>query len=152
MKFEEDNFIDLTNVPLVFVYLLTLKDEVVYVGQTTKGLSRCYHHIFHSEKVFDNIQVFPCDEVDLDYFESFYIIKYNPIYNKILDNPGIFKLNSVVPRINKMLTTKKPITNKKLSNIMQTLHIIPIQFRDKQYLYKHTLTQIVNYIEKEDTL
>ena len=52
MKFNEENFTELKDEPLVFIYFLLQDDEVVYVGQTTKGYSRIIDHC-HSTKIFN---------------------------------------------------------------------------------------------------
>ena len=73
MKFEEKQFTDLTDIPLVFVYFLLQDGEVVYVGQTTRGLQRVYQHI--STKNFNKIYIIEVNEWELDYQEDFYINK-----------------------------------------------------------------------------
>ena len=45
MKFKEDVYIDLTDTPMTFIYFLIYNEDVVYVGQTTRGLTRVYSHI-----------------------------------------------------------------------------------------------------------
>ena len=59
MKFEEGSYIDLTDIPKCFIYFLIDNEEVVYVGQTTKGLSRVEVH--HKDKLFDRVYAILCD-------------------------------------------------------------------------------------------
>lgn len=80
MRFEEsEKTISLKSLPDVFVYFLTRGDDVVYVGQTTCGISRPVSH--KEEKDFDCIYILPCDAKDLNRLEGYYIDKYTPEYN-----------------------------------------------------------------------
>ena len=84
MRFEEnDKAIDVTGYPETFVYFLTRRGEVVYVGQTRKGMARPLSHKY--DKDFDGIYIMPCEENMLDFVESKYIVKYKPEYNKTLN-------------------------------------------------------------------
>ena len=91
MRFEEaDKSINVTNIPTTFVYFLLKHNEVVYVGQTKKGMSRPLVHKY--DKDFDEIYIMPCDEEMLDLVESEYIVKYSPLYNKTIKSGGYYLL------------------------------------------------------------
>jgi len=62
-----------------FVYFLVKNDEIVYVGQTTRGIARIYNH--YGQKDFDFYSFIECKEEELNDLEASYIIKFNPIYN-----------------------------------------------------------------------
>lgn len=80
MKFEEQgNIITFQNLEECFVYFLLRDEEVVYVGQTSIGISRPFSH---KDKYFTSVKLIPCDFDKLDETEDFYIGKYKPIYNK----------------------------------------------------------------------
>lgn len=80
MKFEESgNVITIKNSDKCFIYFLIDKDEVVYVGQTTNGLSRPFAHC---DKEYDTVKAIPCHREMLDQEEHHYICKYSPKYNK----------------------------------------------------------------------
>lgn len=66
------------------VYFLLDKNKIVYVGQTTMGLARTFHHL--KNKIFDSYYFMPCPIELLNNVESEYIIKFNPKYNKGVGN------------------------------------------------------------------
>ena len=81
MTFSEKS-IDIITVPHIkgtFIYFLLKDNEVVYVGQTKSGLDRPFQH---KDKDFDMVKILPCDESELNEMEDFYILKYEPKYNK----------------------------------------------------------------------
>lgn len=83
-KFEETGEISLpigSDFEKSFIYFLLQGDEVVYVGQTRKGLSRPFTH---DDKIYDNIKILFCDKDNLNMLEAEFIVKYEPIYNKVL--------------------------------------------------------------------
>lgn len=61
------------------IYLLVHDDKVVYVGKTRNGIKRISEH---SKKVFEKVGFIECKENELDYYEDFYIMKYQPLYNR----------------------------------------------------------------------
>lgn len=64
-----------------YIYFLIKNEEVVYVGQTSKGLCRIYQHL--DNKDFDKIYLlWVKDKNELNKLELFYILKYKPFYNK----------------------------------------------------------------------
>lgn len=158
MKFEETGIcIDVTNIPLTFIYFLLKNDEVVYVGKTTKGITRAYSHI-HTDKDFDKIFMLPCDEDKLNEFENTYILKYRPIYNKILNLEDAYSITRVLKKINMLYTYTytedntyveygKKCTKRKLSRIFKELGIVPIEFNNFLYIRHNDLIIIENAIE-----
>lgn len=145
MKFEEKDFIDLTNIPTTFIYFLVQNQNVVYVGQTTKGLSRVYEHL--SSKQFSNIYVIPCDKSDLDYLEDFYIFKYAPIYNKQPNRECRFALSKVIRKLKDKYSGIN-ITKRKLNLILQKLDITPVKFNDIYYIKTEEYYIIENAIDE----
>lgn len=61
------------------VYFLIDGSEIVYVGQTTMGISRVLAHC--GVKIFDSYSTIDCPASELDEMESNYIHKFNPKYN-----------------------------------------------------------------------
>lgn len=145
MKFEEKDFIDLTNIPTTFIYFLVQNQNVVYVGQTTKGLSRVYEHL--SSKQFSNIYVIPCDKSDLDYLEDFYIFKYTPIYNKQPNRECRFALSKVIRKLKDKYNSIN-ITKRKLNLILQKLDITPVKFNGIYYIKTEEYYIIENAIDE----
>jgi hypothetical protein len=64
-----------------FIYFLIKNEEVVYVGQTSKGVCKIYQHL--ANKDFDKVYtLWVRDKKELNKLKKFYILKYKPIYNK----------------------------------------------------------------------
>lgn len=62
------------------VYFLIAGGEIVYVGQSTDVDSRVRQHAL--DKDFESYHYIEVDQENLNYVESFYIIKLKPILNK----------------------------------------------------------------------
>lgn len=62
------------------------KYNVVYVGQSKRGIERAFEH---KDKEFDYIKVIPCKLSQLNDMEEKYIKEYNPIYNNQKKNRNI---------------------------------------------------------------
>jgi hypothetical protein len=64
-----------------FIYFLIKNEEVVCVGQTSKGVCKIYQHL--ANKDFDKVYtLWVRDKKELNKLKKFYILKYKPIYNK----------------------------------------------------------------------
>lgn len=61
------------------IYFLIKNDEIVYVGQSTRGTRRIYEHV---DKDFDFYSIIQVKKDELDTKETEAIIKFNPFYNK----------------------------------------------------------------------
>lgn len=68
------------------IYFLLNKGEVVYVGQTTKGFNRIKQHLYEGKKQFDDFKIEKCHRSRLNDLENYYILKYRPKYNNLLNN------------------------------------------------------------------
>ena len=62
-----------------FIYFLIKGEEIVYVGQTTNGLTRITQHC--ADKNFDYYSIEKCQITNLDNLEARYIVEFNPKYN-----------------------------------------------------------------------
>ena len=62
------------------VYFLKDKGEIVYVGQSKRGIGRIFEHGDKIWDSYDYIEVQP--RINLDIVEAYYICKFNPILNK----------------------------------------------------------------------
>lgn len=81
MELKEQGCYIIEKPPRCFVYfLLDENDDVVYVGQTKRGLIRATEH--RDDKEYSKIALLPCCETELNLTESKYIEKYQPKYNK----------------------------------------------------------------------
>ena len=93
MKFEEKEELEIPIEKLFspMIYFLIKNNEVVYVGQSKKGINRPYQHF--QLKDYDCFKFINCNEKDLDFLETNYIIKYKPIYN---NNTKVFKTDDII--------------------------------------------------------
>lgn len=80
LRFEEKNCHKIKNLPRNLIYFLLKDGEVLYVGQTTRGLTRPFNHL---NKDFDTVMVKEREIDQLDNFEDMMILKYSPKYNKV---------------------------------------------------------------------
>jgi hypothetical protein len=106
------------------VYFLLQDDEVVYVGQTSVGLSRPFSH---NDKKFNLVKVLPCSIDKLNETEDFYIEKYKPKYNKCRNYSAVYSLNKVKTLIREYYYSKFNVWD--LRKILNKLDISP--FRDE---------------------
>ena len=148
MKFEETDYIDLTDTPIIFVYFLVYNNDVVYVGQTTRGLARVYTHAY--SKKFNKIYVIECDEEELDYLEDHYIFKYKPIYNKRPNFKCNFSLSRIVHELNKQYKSgvfDYKITKPKVKKMIKELKIKPREYDGENYINIEDYQMITSCIE-----
>lgn len=132
MKFVEEKYTDITQMPSVFIYFLLFDDEVVYVGQTRNGTARI---AAHKDKQFNRTYIIKCDEDELDYLENEFILKYNPIYNKIPNTRAMMRVDKVVHKINVTLRPKKRMNLRRLANLLKELNIEPRIVNHISYIY-----------------
>jgi hypothetical protein len=94
---------------LNYVYLLMQEGSVVYVGKSTRIITRLNDHRKEGCKVFDSVMVKEVDaEIEMDVLENSLIYKLKPIYNKsmIVDfvkdevsTEGFVKLKEYLPLV-----------------------------------------------------
>jgi hypothetical protein len=134
MKFEEKgDFLTFVKCNSCFVYFLLQDDEVVYVGQTTAGLTRPFSH---HDKEYNFIKVMPCRYEELDETEDYYISKYKPIYNRSRNHNVIFSLQ----RIKRIIREQFNMPNFNLHALKQVLRELDIN----PFLDEYTNTASVN--------
>ena len=84
------------------IYFLLKDDEIVYVGKTNNGFKRiCQHY----KKDFNKYIFIKTDKNELDYYEDFYIMKYQPKYNRYYTIKRI-GLKSSYRKLNSHIKTK----------------------------------------------
>lgn len=148
MKFKEFNqCIELTKSSQVFIYFLLDENEVVYVGKTTRGISRIYAH---KNKHFNRIFVLPCYEQDLDKLENKYIVKYKPKYNKIPNRKEVYSIKQALLELNQLYLNDRKIkcTKKRLMRMMKELDRTAVVFNDISYILREDLLAIEDAIEE----
>lgn len=140
MKFEEKEYINLTNIPKTFIYFLIYEKDVVYVGQTTNGLARVYSH--SRTKKFNEIYVISCDEKSLNNLENKYILKYTPYYNKQLNDCSL----SLKVVCKKLEVYDGSIRLPKLKKLLKKLNIVPFDYRGVFYIDEMDFDVILQYL------
>ncbi len=66
------------------IYFLINRKKIVYVGQSLAVYARIHTHMREKLKTFDSIAVLRCQQHELTRFETFYINKFRPLYNKAI--------------------------------------------------------------------
>lgn len=144
MKFEETyDVIDIPVYDKCFVYFLLQNDEVVYVGQTHKGLTR---PLQHTDKVFNRIKIIYCDPRFLDLTEDVYIEKYKPIYNTFCNYKYDYSLRRIRNSIRRILNDDN-FTMTDLRTILGTLHISAQHTEASEKVSFYDYVKILNYVK-----
>jgi hypothetical protein len=71
------------------IYFLIRNEKIVYVGQSIAFGARMQQHL-NGKKIFDSIAHIDVYEEDLGDVEAFYIVKFNPEYNKTLPPNNLY--------------------------------------------------------------
>jgi hypothetical protein len=120
------------------IYFLLLEDKIVYIGQTTKGLSRIITHIKDKKFNFFTYIEFPKNELDL--IEIINIIKYQPLYNKQIFSYINRPLQTVINICNNLFGFKinnKNIIENHITNMIKDKKILPYRdvFENKNTIF-----------------
>ena len=149
MYFKDDEKVEFTlkfinPICTTFIYFLLKDSEVVYVGQTRKGLQRTF---LHTDKDFDEVKVIKCKTEELDILESYYISKYIPKYNKVIGKGNLLSVYKARNTLRKIKGFEKS-TIPQLKKLLIKYKIEIITFNNIQYVKKdeygkmlHTLTR-----------
>lgn len=119
------------------IYFLIKKNEIVYVGKTKIGYKRILQH--SNNKDFDSFNFIECLEKELDSLETYFILKYNPKYNKSL-NEDFFTLNYINTICKKIFGNKNIRIIKK---IIKENNIIPIKKENGNHFYNKKQIKII---------
>lgn len=144
MKFVEvNNVIDVPTYDKCFIYFLLKDDEVVYVGQTQRGLIR---PLQHTDKTFDKIKIIYCDPRFLDLTEDMYIEKYKPIYNTFCNYKFDYTLHRI-RNIIRRITENKQFSISELRSILKVLDITPKHTGNSETVSFTDYVSIINYVK-----
>lgn len=149
MVFEDEkNSISVPVYDDCFIYFLLYKNEVVYVGKTTQGISRPFHHKYN--KKFDQIKIIYFESDKLDEMEDFFIKKYKPKYNKVSNYNQNFSLKRVIEKLKNEKVVNK-ISVIKLKRILKTIgvNIFIDEYTDKENIASEDYEKIKRYIGGE---
>lgn len=145
MKFEEiKNVITIPKYQNSFIYFLLKENEVVYVGQTKKGLIR---PLTHKDKEYDTIKILYCGVKELDLLEDKYIKKYEPTYNKAVNYSVNYSLHRARNKIRRMFDDNK-FNLPRLKKIIKELNINVYIHDSTPYIDVEDFSRIVNYIKE----
>lgn len=127
------------------IYFLIKGSTIVYVGQTTQGLSRTFAHI--KTKDFNKYYFFPCEKNLLSSLESAYILKFKPKYNKILvynsTSSSFISIDSIKRKFKELdIENNKTVLRKYISD----LRIKIILFDGRMFLNRADMIKLKNYI------
>lgn len=143
MKFEpENNAVFIESGVCSIVYFLLDGEDVVYVGQSKHGL---YRPFSHRDKNFNRVAFITCEENKLDYFETQYIRKYRPKYNK---SAGNFDFS--FKRIKKFIrenTYLKDFTVIDIKRIIKMFNINTIKFGNLTYISDNDFNKMYNFVK-----
>lgn len=145
MIFEEnDSTLKFTNIRGPIIYFLIFEDEVVYVGQSKQGICRPFQH---TTRTFDSVCIKRCEEDELDYLESKYILKYRPKYNKSILNSYSYSYKKVRELLRNQ-TYFKDFTLNDLKYIVKKLNVKIDVFEGVNYIARHDFEKIEEFLTK----
>lgn len=144
MIFSEDNCETLVPKPNNFIYFLLDKNDVVYVGQTTQGVLR---PLSHKNKKYDTIKIKYCREGQLDVLEDEFIAKYNPKYNKKINQSAFYTLKNAKTKLRYDIQDKN-ITIFDLKKSIKRLGLPLVEFKGKKYISKQNFGEVSNEIKE----
>lgn len=145
MQFDEQNVIEFPHYQNSFIYFLVKQKEVVYVGQTRKGITR---PLSHKDKEYDTIYIKYCDVAELDKLEDKYILKYRPILNKECNSVMRYGLQKVKRKIRKEFNAPK-FNIWKLKEILNELNIKTNIMYGVEVISIFEYYDVINFIKKE---
>ena len=132
---------------LCLVYFLLKGEEVVYVGQTTKGMSRPFQHAL--DKDFDSVKVIETEKENLDILEGCFIEKYTPKYNSKIVGKDLFKSFKSLKSIIRKNEGFENITIWDIKHAIKKLGIEPVMIDCKLYLKFSDCEKIERHIKEE---
>lgn len=142
---ETDGIITIPKYQNTFIYFLLKQNEVVYVGQTKKGLIR---PLTHKDKEYDTIKILYCDIKDLDILEDRYIKKYSPYYNKAVNYSVNYSLHRARNKI-RAIFDDKTFNLPRLKKIVKELNIKIYVIDGTPYIDVDDFSKIVKYIKEQ---
>lgn len=144
MKFEENEIaITIPKYQNVFIYFLLKENVVVYVGKTAHGITR---PLSHKNKEYDTIKIIYCSKEELDFFEDKYITKYEPKYNKTLNEATNYTLHRARDKIRRIFNND--ITIPELKKLINKSQINLYLFNKKLYIKHWDLEKLINYLKE----
>lgn len=143
VKFQEQNAKEIKQIEECFIYFLLQNDEVVYVGQTSKGTQRPFSH---KDKDFNRVMILYCEKCELDEKEDYYIKKYSPAYNKLLNTEMNYSLSKAKRELKQTFDENFNLT--RLKKIISRLNINLFEFNSILYMTADDYFKIFNYMNE----
>ena len=133
------------------IYFLIKNSEIVYIGQSTNGISRIQQH---TDKDFDSYFILETSKEHLNDLESHYIVKFNPVYNKrvsyiptgLINKYKIFKefkINGSVFKIIESFYGLNPIYENYYS-IKEIYKFIELGLENENFVFDHKKNIVKN--------
>lgn len=145
MTFEEKEYIKIPNTQDTFVYFLLDGLEVVYVGKTINNLSR---PLSHRDKKYDSINLIYCPKEKLVETEDFFIQKYKPKYNLVVNGAYNFSLLKARNKLRQQFAFDS-LTIWDLKKIIKELSINTFLFNQKVYISLTDYKKVAKYLKEE---
>lgn len=140
-KFDEANAVTVEILESCFIYFLINDGEVVYVGQTSVGISR---PLSHKDKVFNEIKLIYCELSDLDRLEDKYIKKYDPIYNK---QPNmVMNISLTKAKLSVLTNTGVKVGMRRIREAVRELNIRLWNYHGTSYMSVGDYEQLENHV------
>lgn len=129
------------------IYFLTNNDDVVYIGQSINVSFRVKTHLKENKKEFCDVYIIECCKEKLNELENHFIVKYNPKYNKILNNSDV-NCNYFIERFN-ILIGYSPFTKKMINKIIEISNFEKKMYNKNYYISKEDANVLIDYIIKK---
>lgn len=140
-KFDETNAVTVEILESCFIYFLIKDGEVVYVGQTSVGISR---PLSHKDKVFNEIKLIYCERGDLDRLEDKYIKKYDPIYNK---QPNmVMNISLTKAKLDVLKNTGTKVGMRRIREAVRELDIKLWSYHGNSYMSVNDYEQLEHHV------
>lgn len=148
--FNEKNikYFDLSN-DTYYIYFLLKDNQVVYIGQTNNIFNRIKGH--QKNKEFNNVAYITTTKDKANYLENYYIIKYEPFYNKLSTDPRCMSSAYIIKKIREKYNQEQVdfkeiiefIEKSKYKDILNRKDCINISKK-----YSNLINEIEDYFEK----
>lgn len=144
---ENGDIVSIKNFHNAFIYFLLKNNEVVYVGQTTRGIIRPFSH---TDKDFDEVKIIFCETFELNILEDTFIQKYKPMYNKQNNYATRWNLHRVRNSIRKQIIPGYTISM--LKNVLKQLSISTEKDRStgKETISFDEYKEVFDFLERSD--
>ena len=144
LKFQESSDLSISKIIYDAIYFLIKNDEVVYVGQTTKGLARPFQHV---DKIFDRVEIISVRIEDLNKAEGYFISKYKPKYNFVI--PCYYSMLRAREEI-RISTNNASFSILDLKRVISKHKIDVVSLKGKEYISPKSIKKIISILRGDN--